>query len=333
MLLAGGILATFLATTVHQFLLVRLHQSIHPEAAPAEQIDRPSDWSVTAYRVGARLAIPLLLGISGFSTWWYARAMEVNFQVEITAHRGSSHSAPENTLSAVLQAKEDGADYAEIDVQSTQDGHVVLVHDADLMRIAQDRRRVVDLTLEQLKQVDAGNWFSPEFKGEPIPTLTEAIAAARPDMRLNIELKYNRPDPKLAGRVLDQVRMENFLSECVITSLQFEALREVRAIAPDASTGLIVTAALGDVLRLPVDFLSMDAAKVDDSFVSLAHRWGKSVHVWTVNTRADMLKMILADVDNIITDKPALLAELLQELNELTDAEQIALALRSRLGR
>ena len=96
-------------------------------------------------------------------------------RVEVTAHRGSSSSAPENTLSAIRQAIADQADYAEIDVQETLDGVIVVLHDSDLMRVTGKKLNIWETTFAKARKLDAGSWFSPEFAGEKIPTLEEAI--------------------------------------------------------------------------------------------------------------------------------------------------------------
>ena len=118
--------------------------------------------------------------------------------VAVTAHRGSSGRAPENTLSALRAAIEDDAGVAEIDVQETSDGAIVLIHDVDLRRLARDARGVWELTLADFMEVDAGGWFSSEFAGESIPTLEDAIRIARDRIVLNVELKFNGRDVALA---------------------------------------------------------------------------------------------------------------------------------------
>ncbi|HMO36219.1 MAG TPA: glycerophosphodiester phosphodiesterase family protein, partial [Gemmatales bacterium] len=99
--------------------------------------------------------------------------------VQVTAHRGHAKAAPENTVSAIRKAIESGADFAEIDVLQTADGVVVLHHDRDLKRVSGDPRRVREVPYSELRQLDAGGWFSPAFSGEPIPTLAEVMQVAK----------------------------------------------------------------------------------------------------------------------------------------------------------
>jgi len=298
----------------------------------------PSELHRTAGGGGARHPLRLiwgaiLLGFLAMTTaggvWVYR--LDFRDAVEITAHRGSSRSAPENTLSALRQAIVDGADYAEIDVQTTRDGQVVLLHDRDFMRLAGDPRRIEQLTLEEARTIDVGAWFGPAFAGERIPTLAEAIGLVRGRLKLNIELKYNRPDPELAAAVVRVLQEERFVDNCVITSLDYTSLQEVGRLAPGLKTGLVLTRSVGRPARLPLDFLSLSTNAAEPRLISHAHRTGKDVHVWTVNDRDTMTRMMEAGVDNVITDEPVEMRRVLLERESLTPAEKLAFQLRRRL--
>jgi glycerophosphoryl diester phosphodiesterase len=196
-----------------------------------------------------------------------------------------------------------------------------------------DPRRLAGLTLDEMAGVDVGRNFHPEFAGEHVPTLEEVIAFVRGRMKLNIELKYNVPDPGLAPAVVELLRRENFLDQAVITSLDYEALRQVKSIEPGLKTGHIVTASVGDVMRSEADFLSLNSAKTGVAIVRRAHAAGKEVHVWTVNDPEAMLRMIERGVDNIITDKPAMLVNVMRRRNELSSTEMLGLRLRILFSR
>jgi glycerophosphoryl diester phosphodiesterase len=249
--------------------------------------------------------------------------------VATTGHRGSKIRAPENTLSALRHAIAEGADYAEIDVQTTADGVVVLLHDGDLMRVASVDRRIDEIDYEALRVIDVGSWFAPEFAGERIATLQEAIDLARGRIRLNIELKFTRPDPILAAEVGRIVKDNGFTSECVVSSLNFEALKEIQQTFPELTTGLIVFQSIGDLSRMEADFLSINAARATPRLVSQAHSRGRAVHVWTVNDIDNALAMFEMGVDNIITDYPAAIREYREDWDELSIYQRIALMLRN----
>jgi glycerophosphoryl diester phosphodiesterase len=114
----------------------------------------------------------------------------------------------------------------------------------------------------------------------------------------------------------------------VVTSLDHSGLRQIRELEPGLRTGLIVTASVGDVVRTDTDFVSLNSAKADADLVRRAQAAGKQVHVWTVNAPEAMLRMIERDVDNVITDDPALLVRLMRDREALSPAEKIGLRLR-----
>ena len=161
--------------------------------------------------------------------------------------------------------------------------------------------------------------------------MAEAIDLVRGELRLNIELKFNRPDPNLAAAVVEVLRQKEFIQESVITSLDLASLREVERIEPRLTTGLVLTRAVGNPARLPVDFLSLNASVAVPRLISYAHRNGKAVHVWTVNDAETMVRMIEAGVDNVITDEPRGMRQVLEERANLTPGEKLALQLRRRI--
>jgi len=259
----------------------------------------------------------------------FIEKLNLERNIAVTAHRGSSMDAPENTLSAVRKAISDGADYAEIDVQTTSDGVVVLMHDGDLMRIASVDRKVSEITFDELIKIDIGSWFSPAFRNERIAKLTEVIDAVKNHIKLNIELKYNRPDPALAEKVVRIIREKSFTAECLVSSLDYQALVAVKRMAPEIKTGFIVSYSIGKLDRTETDALSVNAAQATADLVKRSHRFKKEVHVWTVNDLHNALSMIEIGVDNIITDRPKALRKLLSAWNDLTDTEKVALMLRN----
>ena len=317
---------------VHQFMATRVGVPHLPRTRKRAVRMIP----LRARRLAAGLALAALvviLTISALANWLELARRNIVESVKVTAHRGSSARAPENTLSAVRQAITDGADFAEIDVQTTAEGELVVLHDGDLMRMAGDSRRLRDLTLSQAKELDVGKKFNAEFLGERIPTLDEVIRLSRGRIQLNIELKYNWPDPSLAEKVVELLRREAFLSNCVITSLDPAALTEVQRLAPELKVGQIVTASVGNVTRLPGQILSVNKRAATRRFIQQARTAGKEVHVWTLNQAGDMLLMIERGANNLITDHPDVAVRVLRERAELSDAEKLALSLRTLFGK
>jgi glycerophosphoryl diester phosphodiesterase len=259
----------------------------------------------------------------------FIEKLNLKRDIAVTAHRGSSMDAPENTLSAVRKAISDTADYAEIDVQATSDGVVVLIHDGDLMRIAAVDRKINEISFDELMGIDIGSWFSPAFRNERMAKLTEVIDAARNHIKLNIELKYNRPDPVLAEKVVGIIREKSFAGQCLVSSLDYRALMAVKRMAPEIKTGFIVSYAIGKLDRTQTEVLSVSAAQATAALVRKAHRLKKEIHVWTVNDLHHALSMIEIGVDNIITDRPKAMRRLLDAWINLSDTEKVALMLRN----
>ncbi|MCI0357739.1 MAG: glycerophosphodiester phosphodiesterase [Planctomycetaceae bacterium] len=296
-----------------------------PGGTPARRW--PLAWTITAVACLALVAGVSLIG-------WRLEMAGHEEQFTVTAHRAGAAKAPENTLAALRQAIADGADLAEIDVQTTRDGELVILHDGDLARLAGDPRRVEELTLSELRQLDIGRWHDPSFAGERVATLGEMIALAKGRIRLNVELKYNRDDPALAAKVLQLLRSEGVLDQCVITSLEHSAIREVKRLAPDVRAGLIVTKSIGDPADVDADFLSLNQDAVSPRLLYRAHSRGKQVHVWTVNDRPSMERMVEMGVDSLITDHPAQAVELRRARAALSGPEKLVLRLRRAfLGR
>jgi glycerophosphoryl diester phosphodiesterase len=217
-------------------------------------------------------------------------------------------------------------------VQQTADGAIVLLHDRDLKRVAGVSRRLEELSFEEVRRLDVGSWFDAAFAGERVPTLEEVIKLCRGRIKLNIELKFFGPDRKLAGEVARLIRDQDLEAECIVTSLNYDALLQVKQHNQRQRTGLIVAHALGDVSRLEVDAVSVRADFLSAALLRSAHRQGQEVHVWTVNDAGQMTEMIKRGVDNIITSDPDLAIRVRNDWADLTEAERLVLASRLLLG-
>jgi len=327
--LLGGFLSGGLLLGGHQFLVTRMCA----EQSDAARWQVPATLEISEER-SRLIALPALLATLVFLVlafgvaWFTVSRLDLEPEVAITAHRGASIAAPENTLAAFRAAMDAGATYSELDVQRTRDGQIAVLHDGDLMRMAGDPRKLGELIATELAAIDVGRRYDAAFAGEGAPQLEEVIDLVRGRMRINVELKYNVPDPGLAQAVVDLLRRKDFLDQVVITSLDPAALRQIKSIEPQLQTGHIVTAAVGNVVRTQADFLSLNSVRATRALVRQAHRAGKAVHVWTVNRPDVMLRMIERGVDNIITDDPARLVRVMQERSALSRPELLGLRLR-----
>lgn len=228
-------------------------------------------------------------------------------QIAVTAHRGGAKMAPENTMSAMKYAVESLADYAEIDVQETKDGQVVLLHDTNLKRTTGLNADIWDLTYDEVSQLDAGVKFNKKFRGEQIPTLDEVIKYCRGKIKLNIEVKYNGHNKNIVKKVVKIIEDNDFYDNCVLTSMNYKFLQQAKKENPEIRTGYTLRMTYGDLSNVEdVDFFSVKHTYINRQFVEEVHRLGKEVYAWTLNYQGDMQRMIGLGVDNIITDEPEL---------------------------
>jgi glycerophosphoryl diester phosphodiesterase len=237
--------------------------------------------------------------------------------VRVVAHRGSSRKAPENTLSSMRRAAADGADYAELDVREAADGVVVVFHDQDLMRLVGRSSKVWDLTSADLANVDIGSTFSAEFAGEGIPTLSQAIEAVRGRCGMCIELKMDGRRGDLVRRTVETVREADFVDECIIISLDYDALAEVEQLEPRQPTGFLVAKALGDLASVPCEMIGVHTDICTRRLVRRIHAADKAAAVWTVDDEGAMDRFIDMGVDYIITNRPDVLARKVQDYQAL----------------
>lgn len=335
----GGLLAgiTFITAIGLGLFTRRLYLAqnetlgINPESTvieTAESMPTPSLWTRRLAMLGliVVLTAPLTLW-AGLSKYLPERET-----VAITAHRGHAHVAPENTLSAIQKAIDSGADYAEIDVQRTADGAVVLLHDRDFQRVAGVPRRIDEMTLAEVKELDVGSWFSEDFADERAPTLGEVMELARGKIGLNIELKFYTSDRRLVNDVAQLIEENNFASECLVTSLNYDACIAMKERMPGLRVGWIVGQALGNISRTNLDILSVRANLLNDTLLRSIHRHGHELHVWTVNNPAVMMQWMERGADNIITGEPELAIRVRQNWQELSGPERLVLSARLLLG-
>ncbi|WP_404297040.1 glycerophosphodiester phosphodiesterase family protein [Halomonas sp.] len=306
-----------------------------------------------------RLAWALELGVIAFAlsqAWLIVNSFELRDEVAVIAHRGSSMDAPENTLSAVEQALADGADIVELDVRLTADGEVVLFHDRSLTRLTGDRRNLGEVTREELATFDVGSWFGDAFQGERIPGLDDALVAVRGRGALMIDMK---PDPgrevALVEAVIATLHEEaarrrrcldeaadargaaacgtpDVIGEMRLATMSAALVEETRAREPELKVTLLAQLILpGTLDRRGFDALGLRHNRITQNEIRLARHYGYEVHAWTINDRARMSQLIDLDVDAIITDRPAMLAELLNDRRELGDGALLLVKLRNWL--
>lgn len=257
------------------------------------------------------------------------------------AHRGASGLFPENTLLAFREALRLGADALETDVHLSQDGQLVVIHDETVDRTTEGAGSVAELTVAELKALDAGYDFGRDgthpFRGRGlrIPTLEEVFAAF-PQARINIEIKPDRKDGAIERelwRLIEKYRRHRLT---LVNSEHDGVVQRFRGIAASAPAGETVPTGAPfreslrflvlskvrwsglysppfDALQVPERFriAGIDVAIATPQFIAAAHRAQVAVHVWTVDDPADMRRLIGMGVDGIITNHPEILVRVL----------------------
>ena len=237
--------------------------------------------------------------------------------IVVLGHRGAQRDAPENTLASFHEAIAQGAHGVEMDVKLSRDGHVVVMHDRTVDRTTDGVGRVADLTLSDLKTLDAGAKFNPRFVGERIPTLDEVIEAVPPPTLLNIELtNYGSIGDGLEGRVAEAVRRHNAGDRVILSSfhpLTLRAARRASSLPLALLTGFYKPLWLPNTWLAPLiphSFLHPQADQVTPGLVARMHLKGKRMNVWigsTANeTEAAVRSIAALGVDGIITNVPGL---------------------------
>jgi glycerophosphoryl diester phosphodiesterase len=285
-----------------------------------------------AQTVAASLVLGLVVA-TGVSVALAADALRHEGPITVTAHRGAHRRAPENTVASIREAISAGANYAEIDVQISKDGVLVVTHDSDFSRMAGVAKKVWELTYAEIRAIPLGAKAAPEFRNEPAPTFDEALTIARDRIRLNIELKYyGDHQPRLAERVVEAVQAHQMTNQVIIQCLEYEPLMEVRRLAPYIPVGYLMSVNASHPGRLKVDFLGTELSRVTGAFVQAAHRRAQRVHVWTVDDPFDMERMIDLGVDDLITNAPEEALRLVRSYESLNRSERALRRVRAWLA-
>ncbi len=247
----------------------------------------------------------------------------------IIAHRGASGYAPENTLTAFRKAVELGCQMIELDVRLSADEVPVVLHDGTLARTAGDPRRINQLTVAQLQQLDAGRWFAPEFTGERIPTLVEALHAIPETMTINIELKPNTPGQlqRLAEQVAAVIAGQRAERRVLCSSFAHKVLWALRHRAIALPLGYLVEGRIAqeqftEAKGLQATALILQGQWTTPAVVRQAHANRLKVFSYTINRPLQMRQLLTRGVDGLMTNYPDRLAQVIDRLDQEATAEQ-----------
>jgi glycerophosphoryl diester phosphodiesterase len=238
----------------------------------------------------------------------------------VLGHRGAAAEAPANTVASFRKAIALGAAGVELDVHLTLDRQVVVIHDDTVTAVTGVAGKVRQMTLAEIQALDAGSHFGPEFAGERIPTLAQALEAVGPEAIVNIELKGLGVAPDgLEAEVLRIVQAHGMVGRVIASSFNPLRLIRLRQVAPHIPRGMLhgrgTPTFVRDLWFLPLvqpDALNPDHSLVDEHYMKRARRWGVRVNVWTVDDPAEARRLQALGVDSIITNDPRRILEALE---------------------
>lgn len=244
----------------------------------------------------------------------------------IIGHRGASAVAPENTMSAFRKAIEAGADGIEFDVQLSRDGVPVIIHDDTLRRTGLRPERVVDLSAEELQNVDAGSWFSSttEYRGEKIPTLQQLLEDfSNNNALLYLELKCTASRiPEIVSATADLLEKYSIGDRTVVECFDLPAIEAMKQRAPDIKTAALFEPRLSNPSTLlsgqslvaravatGADEIALHHSLANKRTIQAARDIGLKVVVWTVDDPRWIQRSQDRGVDCLITNDPALMLQ------------------------
>lgn len=242
--------------------------------------------------------------------------------ISAIAHRGFSSAAPENTLAAFRKAAELGPEMMECDVRRTKDGSIAVIHDRTVNRTTNGSGAVADMSLAELRKLDAGSWLSPDFAGERIPTLEELLNLVKlSSVRLIIEIK----EECLEDEVVAMVQDKDMAEEVIIGSFHHRIGVRMPELDPRIPFSPIISidhpVGEEEAVRLADEAAAVNGRTyavnyqaITPALVKAAHAANMLMEAWTVDKEQDIRSMVEIGVDAIASDNLALLLNVLTQM-------------------
>jgi len=243
--------------------------------------------------------------------------------MDIIAHRGASHDAPETTLAAVSLAWRQKADAVEVDVRLSKDGKLAVIHDNNTRRTGKVNGRIGEQTLAELRSLDVGRWKGRRWIGERIPMLEEVLATIPAGKRLFVELKCGPEGIQEFVRIAGSAPKEPAMM--VAIGFSRPLVKQVKAQMPGLEVCWItrfrrnwntgrrsraIEELIATARETGLDGVDLDASgPVNAALVNQLKAAGLKVYVWTVDSPAKARKLVTAGVDGITTNRPGWLRE------------------------
>jgi len=239
----------------------------------------------------------------------------------IVAHRGSSSTTPENTISAFRQAIIDRADAIELDVHLTKDGEVIVIHDERLARTTNGSGYVRKHTLADIKKLDAGSWFQNKYAGENVPTLAEVFSEFRNKVGINIEIKtesMRRQNMLIVKKCVALIESYNLTKSILVSSFHHPFIRGVKELNPNIPTGLLCShihrgfkSNISLAISVGAEYLILAGSMVSKRIIDTAHDNKLLVGEYTINTVRRAERAHQLGIDAVITNTPNRIKEIL----------------------
>jgi glycerophosphoryl diester phosphodiesterase len=228
---------------------------------------------------------------------------------QVIAHRGGRRWAPENTLAAFKRSVDAHADGIELDIHRCKSGELIVIHDETLPRTTNGAGFIKDKTLAELKALDAGSWYKPEFKDERLPTLEEVLHLVDGKLNVNVEIKNIPVDyPGIEDALIETLSHYKYPDKIIVSSFDHQVLKSFHRKAPQYKIGMLdaaIPADIGTYAKIVgATAWNPEFDVVRPDAVAAAHAAGLKVFVWTPNDKKDWANLADMHVDGIITDDP-----------------------------
>lgn len=243
----------------------------------------------------------------------------------ILAHRGANKVAPQNTIPAFRKALDFRADGIETDVHLSKDGEIVICHNYTVDATSNGKGLISDMTFDELRKLDFGSYFSSEFKGVTLPTLSELLDVVRDMSLINIEIKAPKTKNDLVKKVIEKVHEFGVQNNTIISCFDPECIFESKQIDPSIKTGFLYeTGELGTEItnfgvvkyckQLNADAAHPEHILMTEGLVKELHTENIAVNPWTVNEYEDIIKYTKWGCDALITNVPDYARKVLEEI-------------------
>lgn len=313
----------FLAFTISYSSIFTLQATVvaYHEILGEKPYLREKNFAPKKHHLLVNIVMVVVFIVFGVNVYLNTPSDALTSSTKVVSHRGESVKAIENTLESLQIASTYKPDYVEMDIQMTQDGHLVVFHDNTLKRLSKQSDNIHLLTLEEIQKATlVHNGYESR-----IPTFDEYVAEAKKlNQPLMVELKTSKYDQddfieKMIA-TLDKYEMRPVTA---FQSLDKTAILKLKELYPDTYTGYILGLNIGGLERLDVDFYSIEDSSISSRTLNDIERYNKDLFVWTVNEEDRMDLYLTMEVTGIITDHVEAAQNVIEDLKAATPFDRI----------